>query len=153
MRDLRLLKKAVATVCASGVVLAGTWLSALPAEAQTLAYDGKYWWETSCNDGNPVYTKTIPNTQSTARVMLFYSKKCRTVWALLDYRSPYPVDPNKLKVWVHRNKDGKEYTASSYWEEGGSGTGRWSRMLNDANLSSYAAGSYNGGTVVKTPSY
>lgn len=143
--------RGIVTCSSVGGLMLGSVLLAPPAEAAS--YDGKYWYDTSCTDGSPVYTKTIPGTSSGATVQLYYSKKCRTVWVLMEQVAPYTANTDKIKAWVHRNSDGKEYQISSAWEKSGNSVGRWSKMLNDADVSSYGAGSYNGGTVVKTPSY
>lgn len=126
-----------------------------PSADAASTYDGKYSYETKCeNDKRAVLTqKTIPSTKGSATIRLMYSKVCRTVWVVLEYNAPFPVTKSKLKAWVHRNSDGKEYMASSPWDQGWDFVGRQSRMLYDANVSSYAAGRYGSGAIVRTGSY
>lgn len=139
------------------VVLFLSGASALfaPSADAASSYDGKYSYDTKCGqDGRAVLTrKTIPSTKGSATIQLMYSKACRTVWVVLEYNAPYPVTKSKLKAWVHRNSDGKEYAASSPWDEGWDFVGHESRMLYDANVSSYAAGRYGSGSIVRTGSY
>ena len=139
------------TTAACALAAAAACLTAFAPTAEAASYDGKWPSDTKCvEDGNPAFTpKTIPGTHGNAVIALMYSKACRTVWAEVVSWPDADVDRNKIKGFLHRNSDGKEYQVNSAWEEGI----RVSKMLNDANVSSYAGANYNGGSTVKTSSY
>ncbi|PKQ32678.1 MAG: hypothetical protein CVT62_01080 [Actinobacteria bacterium HGW-Actinobacteria-2] len=114
--------------------LTSCWQSATIAKKKT-SHSGKFW------------------------VSLIYSTKCRTVWVEVGGDFPY-ANGASFSGYVKRNSDGKKYNLGSMtsgkWGYSANGSltwVRWSPMLNDANVSSFASGRFASEAWLTTASY
>ena len=123
-----------------------------PGAAYAAAYDDQWADETSC--GNSAITARVA-TLSTGKVELRYSTGCRTIWSRVTvYRSALIVDPF---AWAVRNTDGRHTAGiNKCYTDGAGNFVCYSPMLNDAGVTSYAAGewtSIDGYHTTRTSSY
>jgi Protein of unknown function (DUF2690) len=135
MRIMR--RKAIGIAISTVSLLAATSALTLSTAgiANAATYDNQWPDDTGCSS-----TAVTVRTTSTATALLElrYSTACRTVWARLT------VHPNALikdpQCWVVRNSDGKSTAGIVKITSSGNGTiVAFSEMLNDANVTSYAA--------------
>jgi hypothetical protein len=105
------------------------------------------------NDGDDVRTATLSSDPG-IRVYLYYSPRCRTVWANIIYWGS--TAPGTCYVKVQRNSDNKALYAGVYKDPFVTAWVGETNMLYDADVTSYAWGhcevggrTYRGGT----PSY
>lgn len=130
----------------------------VPTTAHAATWDGQNPELTKCSQtAEIVKTKTAHSGK--VELSLMYSTGCRTVWVEVCGSFPYG-DGDLLSGYVKRNSDGKKYNLGSwpdqkwgYIADRGLTTCRWSPMLNDANVSSFAAGRYGSEAWLKTGSY
>ena len=122
---------------AAGAVLATISACSIffASPASAAEYDGVNPDTSSCNNtATTVKSASVANYQGVkvGTVELRYSTACRTVWV----RTIGPVataDGSGMVGYVVRNSDGKTYGADYR-----SGTTKWSKMLNDVGVTSYA---------------
>jgi hypothetical protein len=121
--------------------------------AQAAPYDGQNPEGSSCNNSRTFTARTadVKITSGASRgavlgrIELRYSPTCRTVWArLVNYMNYVPGDQHRGDPYIHRNSDGKEYGRLQCDRPSGRNTVCWTRMLNDANVTSYAIGLIDG---------
>lgn len=112
-------------------------------------YDGKSPSSTGCNnDAYTVYTRYA----GSARLLLRYSPRCRTVWAHILDAATRTANNQGGSARVHRDQDGAAISCASAW----GGTGCYTNMLYDGGLTSHAHGSNDTGFTIyyaDTPSY
>jgi hypothetical protein len=132
------MRSRIANVLAALTVAAGA-VTVMGAPAYAAAYDGQDPRATGCRNGSYVaksktdrYTSTYGN-KVWVQANLWYSPSCRTVWAVVNTNV---TNWSGLGCNVWRNSDNKRMgcAASSGTQE------RYSMMLNDANVTSYATG-------------
>jgi hypothetical protein len=151
---IRRVLRSLTLAVAGTVIVAG--LSSTPAQAANYKWDGMDPYATECGyDGVAVDDATVTyQGREVVYVWLIYSRACRTTWAEVAAASGY--SDWSAKGYIHRNQDGKRLYLS-YVRNNSSG-GVWVRytpMVNDAGMSSYAAATYTGPQYpwVKTRSY
>ncbi|MCX4760293.1 YjfA family protein [Streptomyces sp. NBC_01275] len=76
-----------------------------------------------------------------AYVELRYSPSCRAAWARISHASYNTLDQFTPYATVRRNSDGREYTCAVAT----TGTGCYTKMVNDINVTSYAKGMWDSG--------
>lgn len=141
-------------------VVAGMLAVATPASAATRGSEQtvQACSGSACDGRDPaVYCQSDARTVESIRLgqallELRYSPGCRAAWARIS-NAGYNTY-NQFTPWatVHRNSDGREYTC--YVPR--NGTSCYSRMVNDANVTSYAKGEFDTGARIykgRTASY
>lgn len=143
---------------AAALVVPLSVLASSPAEATD--WNGKNPNTTSCWQ-SAIVAKQKTSHSGKFWVSLMYSKTCRTVWVEVGGDYPYS-DPNVFSGYVKRNSDGKKYslgsmssTGANWWYSANNSLTwvRWSPMLNDANVSSFASGRFGSEPWLTTGSY
>ncbi|MFC6080527.1 DUF2690 domain-containing protein [Sphaerisporangium aureirubrum] len=147
----------LSTLVTSGILgaslIAGTALTALPASAGVLACSGS-----ACDGLDPQGNcsgdaRTVDSlTLGQAILELRYSRACRATWARIS-NAPWVVNDTFASfARVVRNSDGRTYSCTVPRD----GTSCYTRMVNDANVTSYAYGEWDSGARVysgRTGSY
>lgn len=137
---MRIMRRKVIGIAISTVSLfAATSALALSTAGTANAATYDYQWPDTSGCQNTAITVKTTSTP-TALLELRYSTACRTVWARLTvYANALIKDPQS---WVVRNSDGAStggaVKVTTPTPPDGSIT-VFSRMLNDANVTSYAA--------------
>lgn len=147
-------KVAAALASTTGLMVMATsaMVLATPGIANAATYDGQWPDTTGCqNTGVTVATAAL----ATGKVELRYSTKCRTVWSRVTvYPNALIKDPN---AWVVRNSDGDTTNgAVKLITDSAGDIIVYSRMLNDAGVTSYARGTWtsaDGPHSARTASY
>ncbi|MFE9772057.1 DUF2690 domain-containing protein [Streptomyces sp. NPDC005931] len=145
------------TVLAAAALAAGGLTAASGTPAAAAATGGCY--ASGCEGKDPSqYCASDATTPVSgvwlgqAYVELRYSPSCRAAWARISHAGYDTRDQFTPYATVHRNSDGKEYTC---WVPQG-GSGCYTRMVNDANVSSFAKGMWDSGARIyegRTASY
>ncbi|NNN36876.1 DUF2690 domain-containing protein [Streptomyces sp. S3(2020)] len=127
---------------AAAILLAGGGLlAATPAHAAS-ACSGS-----ACDGKDPsVYCQGDARTEESVRLgqallELRYSPSCRAAWGRISNAGYDTRDQFTPYATVHRNSDGREYSCSVSTD----GTSCYTRMVNDANVTSYAKGMWDSG--------
>jgi hypothetical protein len=145
------IRKTLITTAFATAFLAGSVGIAAPASAA-----GCY--ASSCEGKDPaVYCQSDARTVQSLRLgqallELRYSGSCRAAWARISNAGYDHHDQFTPWATVHRNSDGREYTCSV--PRGGSSC--YTRMVNDAGVTSYAKGMWDSGARIyegRTGSY
>ncbi|MDH6553882.1 hypothetical protein M2160_007981 [Streptomyces sp. SAI-117] len=139
---------------AAAILLAGGGLlAATPAQAAATACSGS-----ACDGKDPaVYcqgdARTVESTRlGQALLELRYSPSCRAAWGRISNAGYDPRDQFTPYATVHRNSDGREYSCSVPNGD----TDCYTRMVNDANVTSYTKGMWDSGARIyegRTGSY
>ncbi|MEU1181160.1 DUF2690 domain-containing protein [Streptomyces sp. NPDC005820] len=80
----------------------------------------------------------------TAYLELRYSPSCRAAWARISRAGYNTLDQSTPYAIVHRTSDGREYKCTVAT----SGTGCYTKMVNDIDVTSYAKGMWDSGSRV-----
>ena len=142
--------KRSATAVATAVLFAAGLTAVTGGTAHAATYDGLVPQNTSCwNDRHLVASDYLyaGTFNSGAIIDLYYSRSCATTWARIQNGTVAEPDTDTGGMaQIIRNSDGRTYTCHV---TDSSGT-CWTRMVNDANVTSYAFGAEDGGAFYAT---
>jgi hypothetical protein len=145
----RILSVIIAIVAVGGVLLIiPSAASAAPNDISIQACSGS-----ACDGKDPAAfcggdARTVQSLRlgGVALLELRYSGSCRATWARISNAPWVDHDTFPSAALIHRNSDGREYSCTVPL----GATSCYTPMVNDANVTSYAYGAWDGGAQIFT---